>query len=140
MHSANAYELLGVDVEREAVSAVKSLVFAQEEPDEVRPLAVLDALVVQARARLVGRATLAWPASLLALGAAQRAERLDALLHTRVLQRRVQRERLREDALEIEQLLIARLEPKRAPVDAQVCDSLCTHSDSTAQCAVVTRR
>ena len=138
VHSAVAYKLLGVNVEREVVSAGEALVFAQEQPDEVRPLAVFDALVVQVRARLVGRAVLARPVSLLALGAAQRAERFDALLHTRVLQRRVQREGLREDALEIEQLLVARLEPKRAPVDAQICGSIldhqmCKQSDSTVQ-------
>ena len=73
MHCAYAYELLGVNMEREVVGAGKALVFAQEEPDEVRPLALLDALVVQVRARLVGRAFLARPASLLDLGAAQRA-------------------------------------------------------------------
>ena len=116
-----------MNVEREVVGAGEALVFAQVEPDEVRPLALLDALVVQVRARHVGRSSLARPASLLALGAAQRAERFDALLHTRVLQRRVQREGLREDALEIEQLLVARLEPKRAPVDAQICGSVSVH-------------
>lgn len=88
-----------MNVERDAVSARDALVFAQKQPDEVRPLVLLDALVVKARVHLVGRTSIARHAP---LGAAQRAERLDALLNARVLQRRVLRERLREDALDVE--------------------------------------